>query len=385
MTMRNGSRGALVVDGLTRHFGSEGAASAVKGLTFEVAEGEIYTILGPSGCGKTTTLRMIAGLETPDDGLVAIGGDVVSDKDAGVFVPPNKRDLGMVFQSYGIWPHLTVFENAAFPLRVTRPRVSQRDLRSRVEESLARVRLLPFANRLATQLSGGQQQRLALARALVRRPKLLLLDEPLSNLDANLREAMRDELVALQRRLGITTLYVTHDQDEALSMSDRVAVMADGELVQEGRPRDIYHRPATAFVARFLGATNFFEGAVRGVDNGRAHVDAAIGPVVAARNGAAAGEQVLVAIRPERVQLRHDEPKEADNVVKGQVERLTFLGDHVDCHVRVGAHVFVARDDPIRPSASGDHVWIELPADSIMIIPAGAGPEQRAHTEKEGP
>jgi iron(III) transport system ATP-binding protein len=372
--MTDGSGGALVVDGVTRHFGSEGAASAVDDVTFEVAEGEMYTILGPSGCGKTTTLRMIAGLETPDGGLVAIGGEVVSSKDAGVFVPPNKRDLGMVFQSYGIWPHLTVFENAAFPLRVARPRLSKRELSERVEDALARVRLLPYAGRVATELSGGQQQRLALARALVRRPKLLLLDEPLSNLDANLREAMRDELVALQRQLGITTLYVTHDQDEALSMSDRVAVMAAGRLVQEGRPRDLYHRPATAFVARFLGVTNVFEGAVRGVANGRAHVDAAIGPVVAPRtSGSAAGEPVQVAIRPERARLCHDEPRGADNVVKGQVERLTFRGDHVDCQVRVSGELFVVRDDPARPAAPGDHVWIELPADSIMIIPADAG------------
>src|SRR4051794_35672921 len=245
---------------------AEGPATvfAVHDVSFEVKEGELFTLLGPSGCGKTTTLRSIAGLETPDDGTISLAGRVLFSAGTKIRVPANQRGLGMVFQSYAIWPHMNVFQNVAFPLevlpRTRRPRKAQ--IRERVERALTAVKLDHLAGRDATALSGGQQQRLALARALVMEPKLLLLDEPLSNLDAKLREDMRFELKRLQRELGITCVYVTHDQTEALAMSNEVAVMRDGKVEQLGRPREIYETPRTRFVADFIGTSNFIDGVV---------------------------------------------------------------------------------------------------------------------------
>src|SRR5579871_2342425 len=222
----------LKVTGLTKTFAlADGSVRAVDGVDFTVADAQCFALLGPSGCGKTTALRCVAGLEQPDGGTVEIGGEVVSDAARGIFVPTYERRIGMVFQSYAIWPHLDVFENVAYPLRVARDRPRAAEIKARVMDVLALVGMQDMARRAAPLLSGGQQQRVALARAIVRRPSLLLLDEPLSNLDARLREAMRRELAALQRRLGITTLYVTHDQTEALSMSSRIAVMEHGSIV----------------------------------------------------------------------------------------------------------------------------------------------------------
>src|SRR5512141_2568625 len=235
---------------------------ATQNVTFEVPEGKLFTLLGPSGCGKTTTLRSIAGLERPRQGEISVSGQVVYSERTGVFVAPNKRNFGMVFQSYAIWPHMTVFQNAAFPLEVGRARLSKKQIEERVTRVLNAVDLGQYAGRDATKLSGGQQQRLALARALVMEPKLLLLDEPLSNLDAKLRELMRFELKRLQRELKITTVYVTHDQSEALALSHQVAVMNQGRIQQIGRPRDIYENPSNQFVADFVGNTNFLDGTV---------------------------------------------------------------------------------------------------------------------------
>lgn len=237
-----------------------GRQRVLRHVSFTIEAGHFYSLLGPSGCGKTTLLRCVAGLERSDGGEIRIAGTVLSGP--GKHVPPERRDLGMVFQNYAIWPHLTVFENVAFPLRVARPRIARAQITRRVEETLALVQLSDLAGRSAVAMSGGQQQRLAVARALIRRPRLLLLDEPLSNLDAKLRDAMRGELRNLQRRLGITTLYVTHDQAEAMSMSDRVAVMQDGQLMQEGTPQEIYHQPATRFVADFVGRADLVPGTV---------------------------------------------------------------------------------------------------------------------------
>src|SRR5437773_8359090 len=257
----------LQVTMLRKTFTTErGGVRAVEDVSFTVEEGQFYTLLGPSGCGKTTTLRCVAGLERTDEGRIVVDGRIVSSHSPNVFVPPHKRDIGMVFQSYAIWPHMTVFENVAFPLRVSKQRVSRSEISRRVEEALSLVELGGYGGRMATQLSGGQQQRLALARALVREPKLLLLDEPLSNLDAKLRERMRFELRELQRRLRITTLYVTHDQIEALSMSNVIAVMNAGVIVQEGAPREIYLQPKSKFVANFIGSTNQLAGRVARID-----------------------------------------------------------------------------------------------------------------------
>src|SRR5438874_5312976 len=257
------ARLAVEVGNLTKVYRSADgkAGGGVQSATFEVPEGELFTLLGPSGCGKTTTLRAIAGLETPDGGRIAIAGQEMFNSETGKNVPLNRREVGMVFQSYAIWPHMTVFENAAYPLRVSRHRrYSKHEILEKTTALLDRVGLAAFALRPATQLSGGQQQRLALARALAREPRLLLLDEPLSNLDAQLREQMRVELKRLQRGTGVTAVYVTHDQTEALAISDRIAVMRDGRIVQVGSPKEIYSRPNSEFVANFVGRSNLLRG-----------------------------------------------------------------------------------------------------------------------------
>src|SRR5512145_2141694 len=243
------------------------AIRAAEEVSFEVPAGKLFALLGPRGCGKTTTLRSIAGLEKPRAGEISVGGTLIYSARNNVFVPPNRRGLGMVFQSYAIWPHMTVFENAAFPLQVARKRTSKSDIRNRVLRVLKTVALDDMAEREATKLSGGQQQRLALARALVMEPSLLLLDEPLSNLDAKLRERMRFELKRLQRELGITTVYVTHDQSEALALSHSIAVMNAGRIEQLGSPREVYERPRNQFVADFIGTTNFVNGTVKDADS----------------------------------------------------------------------------------------------------------------------
>ena len=237
---------------------------AAQNVSFEVPEGKLFTLLGPSGCGKTTTLRSIAGLERPREGEIAVAGRVVYSSKTNTFVAPNKRNFGMVFQSYAIWPHMTVFENAAFPLQVGNGKLSRKQIEEKVTRVLHTVALDEFADREATKLSGGQQQRLALARALTMEPQLLLLDEPLSNLDAKLRERMRFELKRLQRELRLTTVYVTHDQSEALALSHEIAVMNEGQIVQVGSPRDIYERPRNRFVADFVGSANFLDALVAG-------------------------------------------------------------------------------------------------------------------------
>ena len=257
---------------MSKRFGS---VLAVDGVSLTVADGRLLTLLGPSGCGKTTTLRMIAGLEQNDSGRVAIGGRIVSDPAHGVFVTPERREIGMVFQSYAIWPHMTVFANVAYPLEVRhRPAA---EIRARVIESLQLMEMAQLAERPATALSGGQQQRVAIARALVFRPRVLLMDEPLSNLDAKLREQMRVELRALQQRLGITTVYVTHDQEEAMALSDEIAVMHEGRVLQLAPPETIYARPASRTVAAFVGTPNLLDAKARevqpGVDGALARVE----------------------------------------------------------------------------------------------------------------
>src|SRR5215216_2748857 len=244
---------------------------AAQDVSFDVPEGKLFTLLGPSGCGKTTTLRSIAGLEKPTSGDIEVAGRFVYSSSKGIFVAPNKRNFGMVFQSYAIWPHMNVFQNVAFPLEVRR--LPKKEIRDKVMRVLQAVALDELVDRDATKLSGGQQQRLALARALVMEPQLLLLDEPLSNLDAKLRDRMRSELKRLQRDLNLTTVYVTHDQSEALALSHEIAVMNEGRIVQIGSPRDIYERPRTRFVADFIGSTNFLDGIVLGAEpGGRGHL-----------------------------------------------------------------------------------------------------------------
>jgi iron(III) transport system ATP-binding protein len=371
------------VDSLEKTYAGT-TAPAVDDVSFTVNQGGFYTLLGPSGCGKTTTLRCIAGLERPDRGTIQLGETVVvSDR---IFVPTNRRDIGMVFQSYAVWPHMTVFENAAFPLRVAKKKLPKSKLDERVMSALDLVGLTGFEKRMATQLSGGQQQRLSVARALVREPDVLLLDEPLSNLDAKLRERMRSELLLIQRRVGITTLFVTHDQIEALSMSERIAVMDRGKIVQEGTPREIYHDPANAFVAGFIGSTNLFSGVVGSRDGttGLTTIDTAAGPLLATVDGIDIGESVMVSIRPEDVIVHRGELHAGDtgftvNRVPGVVEIGLFVGISVEYHVRIGDEVIQARVSSRIDLQPGDSTKVELPPDAIHVFRLG-GARARAAT-----
>ena len=345
---------------------------AASGVSFEVPTGRFFTLLGPSGCGKTTTLRSIAGLERPDDGEIELDGVLVFSRHRGVHVPPNQRGIGMVFQSYAIWPHMSVFDNVAFPLRVGRGRIPRREIPDRVRRALATVRLDGLEGRPATRLSGGQQQRLALARALVREPKLLLLDEPMSNLDAKLREQMRLELRALQRHLGITTIYVTHDQTEALAMSNLVALMHEGRIVQIGTPREIYEHPVNRFVTDFIGSTNLVPGRVAGaVGGGLYRVETDSGPLVCAiHGGAAAGDEVIVSVRPEDVSI-HDR-QQPDGAWEATVEQVVYLGECVDCRLTAGDVPLRVRAHPSIRVRRGDRVFLTfLPERCIAMRPDG--------------
>ncbi len=308
-----------------------GSTTVLSGLNLVIRDREFVTLLGPSGCGKTTTLRMVAGFAEPSAGAILVDGVPVVDVSRRILVPPEKRGMGMVFQSYAVWPHMTVFDNVGYPLRLARLPKEQR--RERVMRMLEAVRLHDHAGRFPAQLSGGQQQRVALARALVMEPRLLLLDEPLSNLDAKLRESMRFEIKDLQRRLRVTIIYVTHDQSEAIAMSDRVVVMNHGRIVQVGTPREIYEKPADAFVADFIGLTNLLPCTVLGQVGEASTIRLPLGPGVTlscTAGGPAAGE-ATVSIRPEHISLLPGQ-----GPLTGSIERRTYLGDRVDYAVAVG-------------------------------------------------
>ncbi|MEA2447814.1 MAG: iron(III) transport system ATP-binding protein [Actinomycetota bacterium] len=347
---------------------------AASDVSFEVPEGKLFTILGPSGCGKTTTLRCIAGLETPDSGEIRLDDRVFFSSATGKSLRPNERRVGMIFQSYAIWPHLTVFDNVAFPLvvKARNRRQSKREIKERVQEALAVVQLGSLADRRATDLSGGQQQRVALARALIMEPPLLLLDEPLSNLDAKLRAEMRLELKRIQRQLRVTAVLVTHDQGEALAMSNLVAVMQDGVIKQIGPPRDIYERPSSRFVADFIGSTNFLEGIVESKEAGGVYlVTTRDGRLrVGSDNEYLVGAAVVVSIRPEQVQLEAGRPQlEGPNRWGGLVVMRGFLGESVDHLVNVGSTQIRAHTHPSRSISRGLEVTVVLPEEGCALIP----------------
>jgi iron(III) transport system ATP-binding protein len=355
------------------HFrSSEGTVHAVRGVNIKVERGQFYTMLGPSGCGKTTTLRCLAGLERPSSAEISIDGQVVFSSERNLMIPPYRRDIGMVFQSYAIWPHMNVFENVAFPLREMRGRFSRAEIREKVMRALELVQLTGYEGRPAPFLSGGQQQRLALARALVREPTVLLLDEPLSNLDAKLREETRTEIRDLVKRLGITTVYVTHDQLEALTMSDMVAVMDQGEIVQEASPIVIYREPKVRFVAEFIGLTNFIEGSVHRAANGNAlgEVQTASGLITCILpDKASSGDKVLIVIRPEDLNLVPGAVSAGSgNVIEGRVSTSLFMGDSTEFRVAIKDTMLRLKLHSSTAMSQGDTVRIELPPERCRAL-----------------
>ena len=335
----------VTIKNLTKSFGS---SQVLKEFNEVFRDGEFVTLLGPSGCGKTTMLRMIAGFEIPTTGEIWIDDKLVSG--GKTFLPPEKRDIGMVFQSYAVWPHMNVFDNVAYPLQIKH--VKREEIRTRVDKILETVHLSRYADRLPNQLSGGQQQRIALARALVAEPNLLLLDEPLSNLDAKLRESMRFEIKDITKSLGISVVYVTHDQTEAMAMSDRIFLINNGIVQQSGTPDEIYNHPANQFVADFLGKVDFFKGVA---ENGTIHLsdwemDLQY-PEMEKRGN------IEVVIRPENIQIS----KESDGI-RGKLEKLYYLGDETDCRVRVGKALVRVITDGFshREFREGDTVTLDV-------------------------
>ena len=352
-----------------------GSVQAVRGIDFFVAPGSMVTLLGPSGCGKTTTLRCIAGLEVPTAGRITVGDRVVYDGETGAFVEPDRRNIGMVFQSYAIWPHMTVGGNVGFPLTIAG--ISKAEVEERTHATLELVGLGDLQRRSAADLSGGQQQRVALARALVHEPRVVLFDEPLSNLDANLRERMRTELQLLQARLGFTAIFVTHDQEEALSLSDHVVIMNKGRVEQEGSPQEIFGHPATAFTARFLGYSNVFPGRVVEVgQDGAVRIDLGEGLRLSAiwrspappRNG----DDSTVAFRADRAVVQVASPPTGENVFKGEVETAGYLGARFDYTIKAGQFEIQAKGPVDHPVARGQAVNLHIPAEHCHAFSATA-------------
>ncbi len=350
---------------------------ALRGVSFEAPKGAFVTLLGPSGCGKSTLLNMLAGLDKPSGGRIDISGCNVFDSGAAVFVPAAGRNISMVFQSYAIWPHMTVRENVAFPLLNGRQRRRNRaELERATDAALKKVHLDHLADRPAPLLSGGQQQRVALARAIAQSPDLILLDEPLSNLDANLRDAMQKQIREVVSKEGITTVYVTHDQKEALAMSDTIIVMNDGRIEQVGTPHQIYYQPGTRFVAQFMGAPNLLEATVEQVNalSGEALAHSALGPVVFLHREASlkAGDKVTLVLRQEDFQLvAADGPRDRPNRYSMAVERCVFLGERMEvvCRAPAGAGQTVSAYVNARAmGANASHVELHYPPEKIHCI-----------------
>jgi iron(III) transport system ATP-binding protein len=358
----------ISIERVTKRFG---AVTAVRELSLDVADREFVTLLGPSGCGKTTLLRLVAGFMAPDEGEIRVGATTLSSP-ASV-VPPERRGMGMVFQNYAVWPHKTVYQNVAFGLEVRK--VDKRDVRLRVARVLEMVNLSGLERRYPNELSGGQQQRVALARSLVVEPGILLLDEPLSNLDAKLRERMRWELKDLQRRTGIIFVYVTHDQSEAMALSDRIAVMHQGELIQHGTPREVYTRPTSKTVADFMGLVNLVPGRVVRTA-GEASVVSVGGdyPItLPLAPGMRDGQPVQVAIRPENLRLgplAAAPTAEGEGMVPAKVVDVTFLGNFLDCHVILDDGSLIrVQVDPGHALEVGQRVGVRFDAQAASVFP----------------
>ena len=368
----------LALDRVGKRFGE---TEAVQSVSLSIRRGEVFTLLGPSGCGKTTTLRLVAGLERPDAGEITLRDRLVASAPRRLFVPPNRRNLGMVFQSYAVWPHMTVFENVAYPLALRG--LGKAVVRDRVARVLDLVGLGGMEARPGTLLSGGQMQRLALCRALVYEPDLLLLDEPFSNLDAKLREQMRGEVKLLQRRLGITVLFVTHDQVEALSLSDRIAVMQRGRVEQVGAPRALYERPTSAFVRDFLGQTVVLAGRVAESASARVGESVTVamngplsGRTLSGRSAAAGplapGAAATITIRPEDIRVTPDDPGGGDAPhLLGTIDALFFVGDRYEARVALGdEQCIVLLLTRTREWREGERVRLGFPPEMVSVWPA---------------
>ena len=355
----NSERGSVELLNVTKRYGD---VVAVNSLNLEIKSGEFLSLLGPSGCGKTTTLRMLAGFEQPDEGFVRISGEYVQG------VPPYKRDVNTVFQHYALFPHMSVAENVAYGLK--QKGVAKSEIGTKVIEALDMVQLSKLAGRRPRQLSGGQQQRVAVARALINRPSILLLDEPLGALDRKLREEMQIELKLLQSRLGITFIFVTHDQEEAMSMSDRIAIMLDGHVEQLGDPETVYEHPTSAFVAGFVGRNNFWRGVA--TSNGAKATDGTIFVATRPEETVPAGQDALAAVRPETINLSATKPNSDTNFVSARVAGVSHFGDVLQYVMTAGTRdllVQVSRTDPSR-FAVGESVWCTWAAEDVYLFSA---------------
>ena len=355
------------IEKLIKRFGK---VEAIAGVDIHIPEGKIVTLLGPSGCGKTTTLRCLAGFENADEGKIWIGDQLIFDSKQKINLSPQKRGMGMVFQSYAVWPHMSVFENIAFPLRIRK--VARAVVKEQVTKALKLVGIEELKDRLPSEISGGQQQRVAFARAIVYEPSVLLLDEPLSNLDAKLREQMRFEILELQRKLGITTVFVTHDQEEAMVLSDEVLVMEFGKVVQRGDPEAIYFDPSNEFVADFIGKINFLNGTVTQLEESASVVgieeEGFRSEIHSTRTNYAEGQKVLASVRPENIQIHTSKPEEEINTWPAKLIRKNFLGGMFDMAVGVQGKELRART-PFRVEAqSGSDVFIHIPPKDVLLI-----------------
>jgi iron(III) transport system ATP-binding protein len=342
-----------------------GKVKAVDDLSLEVREGELLTLLGPSGCGKTTVLRCVSGFVKPDSGDIYLGDRKITE------IPPQKRGIGLVFQNYALWPHMTVFQNLAFGLQIKK--LSKNEIRQKVGRALSLVQLEGFGDRYPRQLSGGQQQRVALARALVLEPEILLLDEPLSNLDALLREQMRFEIALIHKQAGITTIYVTHDQTEAMVISDRIVVLEKGRIMQLGTPLEVYSKPANKFVAGFMGTTNFIYGKVISFDKDYAEVTTDDGVTLTGRGRELKnGDEVDVAIRPESIKFLS--PAEAEttshepNLYEAEVVRASYIGELIDYQLKIKNHLIRAKGEVRTPHRVGERIVIKLDPDQLAVL-----------------
>ena len=350
------------IEHLGKYFGAE---KAVNDISLSVDEGEFVTLLGPSGCGKTTTLRCVVGLERPNTGEIRIGGDTVASAERDIYLYPEHRNIGMVFQSYAVWPHMTVFDNVAYGLRVRR--ASSSVLQSKTKRALELVGLDHLADRYATKLSGGQRQRVALARSIVYEPRVVLFDEPLSNLDAKLRRKVREDIRDLQRSLNLTVAYVTHDQQEALAVSDRIIVMSNAAIAQTGVPRDLYEAPADLFVADFIGDANLVKAELGRSAGERAPVRIGEATVELPHRGVAPGE-VTVAIRPESLLISAERPNHP--AIAGAIAKAAYLGTHMEYTIATAlGDLFVVDRAVTRPLSPGAQIWLRLGDHGVTVVP----------------